>query len=64
MAAIYTASGRRVLDIMQHINWDGSFVWNLRNTAGDRVASGVYLVVFDVGGRVFREKLFVLGIAR
>jgi hypothetical protein len=63
-AAIYTLSGRRVLDLMPRLNWDGSFIWNLHNTAGDRVASGVYLVLFDIGGRILREKLFVMGIER
>ena len=64
VAAIYTLAGRRVIDLLPALDATGSVQWNLRNAAGDRVASGVYFVVFDVAGRVVREKIFVMGGAR
>jgi len=59
VAAIYTLDGRRVADLLSRMDGDGRVEWDLRNDAGSRVAAGVYLVVFDVGGRLVREKLFV-----
>jgi subtilisin family serine protease len=59
-AGIYTLTGRRVLDLTRAIDQLGSVIWDLRNTEGTRVAPGVYLVIFDVGGRLIREKLFVM----
>lgn len=64
VAAIYTLNGRRVVDLLSGIDQTGSVTWNLKNDAGDRVASGVYFVVFDVAGRLVREKIFVMGGAR
>ena len=61
VAAIYTLNGRRVIDLLPRLDTTGAVQWNLRNDAGDRVASGVYFVVFDVAGRVVREKIFVMG---
>jgi subtilisin family serine protease len=61
VAAIYTLNGRRVIDLLPAIDAAGSVSWNLRNGAGDRVAPGVYFVVFDVAGRLEREKLFIMG---
>ncbi len=58
-AAVYTLDGRRVADLLARMDGDGRVEWDLRNDAGRRVAAGVYLVVFDVGGRLVREKLFV-----
>jgi subtilisin family serine protease len=64
VAAIYTLNGRRVLDLLPLLNETGSVLWNLHNQNGDRVASGVYFMVFDVAGRIVREKIFVMGGAR
>ena len=61
LAAVYTLNGRRVIDLVPSLDATGSVQWNLRNEAGERVASGVYFVVFDVAGRVVREKVFVMG---
>jgi hypothetical protein len=61
VAAVYTLNGRRVIDLIPALDATGSVRWGLRNAAGDRVASGVYLVVFDVGGQLVREKVFVMG---
>ncbi len=57
-AAVYTMTGRRVIDLVT----DGALNvrWDLNNDEGGRVAPGVYLVVFTVRGEVFREKLVVL----
>jgi subtilisin family serine protease len=60
MASIFTLTGRRVVDLAQRIDQEGSVLWDLRNEEGTRVAPGVYLVVFDMRGRIVREKLFVL----
>jgi hypothetical protein len=48
---IYTVSGRRVLraDAPTRAGRN-SFRWNLRDTAGDRVANGIYLVFLEVDG--------------
>lgn len=59
-AGIYTVTGRLVIDFTDGITSDGTLEWDLRNSQGTPVAPGVYLVVFDVGGTVFREKLIVL----
>jgi photosystem II stability/assembly factor-like uncharacterized protein len=59
-AAIYTVTGRLVLDLGAAITEDGRVEWNLRNSDGTPVAPGVYLVVFDIEGARFQEKLFVL----
>ncbi|HEY0810125.1 MAG TPA: T9SS type A sorting domain-containing protein, partial [Longimicrobiales bacterium] len=64
VAAIYTLNGRRVIDLLSRLDETGSVIWDVRNDAGDRVASGVYFVVFDVAGQIVREKLFVTGGAR
>jgi hypothetical protein len=60
VAGIYTLAGRRVRDLVPSINQAGQVVWNLTNDGGNRVAPGIYLVVFNVAGQVMREKLFVL----
>ncbi|CAN5888584.1 hypothetical protein BH23GEM9_BH23GEM9_01120 [soil metagenome] len=58
-AAVYTVTGSRVTDLLPRI--DGlSYRWDLTNDAGERIVPGVYLVVFRVGGRLIRERLFVL----
>ena len=61
VAAVYTLNGRRVLDLLPRLDTNGSVTWDLRNDAGDRVASGVYFVVFDVAGQIIREKIFIIG---
>jgi len=66
-AAVYTLTGRRVLDLCAAgglaCGPGGTLSatrWDLRNQDGERVAPGVYLVIFQVQGRAFREKLMVL----
>ena len=59
-ASIYTLTGRRVRDLKRGIDHAGRVIWNLENDDGNSVAPGVYLLVFDVGGAIVREKLFVL----
>jgi photosystem II stability/assembly factor-like uncharacterized protein len=60
VAAVYTITGRLVVDLTRGITQEGRLEWDLRNQDGDLVAPGVYLVVFNVGGTVMRERLFVL----
>lgn len=66
LAAVYTLTGRRVLDMCSRglaCGNDGGatrFHWNLRNGEGERVAPAVYLIVFRVGDTVIREKLIVM----
>jgi hypothetical protein len=59
-AGVYTLTGRRVIDLSQRIDQEGSVIWDLRNSEGTRVANGVYFVIFDLAGQTVREKLFVL----
>ncbi|MBI4409928.1 MAG: Ig-like domain-containing protein [Gemmatimonadetes bacterium] len=60
VAAVYTLTGRRVADLLARMSADGRAVWDLTNDEGGAVAPGVYLVVFDVAGRLVREKLLVI----
>jgi subtilisin family serine protease len=65
-ASVYTLTGRRVVDLCGlglacGGGTGGTRVrWDLRNEEGEPVAPAVYLVVFEVGGRVLREKLVIL----
>jgi len=59
-AAVYTITGRLVIDLTRHIENDARLEWDLRNGNGNRIAPGVYLVIFDVAGTVVRERLLVL----
>lgn len=63
-AAIYTLTGRMVTDLKKRLATNGSVIWDLTNDDGVRVAAGVYVVVFDMAGRLVREKLFVMSAAR
>jgi photosystem II stability/assembly factor-like uncharacterized protein len=60
VAAIYTVTGRLVADLTRRIEDGGRVEWDLRNDEGNRVAPGVYLVIFDVAGSVIRERLIVM----
>jgi subtilisin family serine protease len=59
IATIYTASGRRVVDLLPRLENDSRIAWDLTNDRGARVADGVYLVLFRVEGQLIREKLIV-----
>jgi hypothetical protein len=59
-AAVYTLSGRLVADLMRRADAAGHGEWDLRNDDGTLIAPGVYLIVFQVRGQVFRERLLVL----
>jgi hypothetical protein len=66
-AAVYTITGRRVIDLCADpalscgTAGDATFVeWDLRNDRSERVAPGVYLLIFNVDGQVFREKLMIV----
>jgi subtilisin family serine protease len=66
-AAVYTITGRRVLDLCRldaavcSPATGPTFIrWDLRNDEGEAVAPGVYLLIFNVEGQVFREKLMIL----
>ncbi len=59
-AAVYTVTGRLVIDLASRINDDGRYEWDLRNGDGELVAPGVYLVIFTVRNTVMRERLIVL----
>jgi hypothetical protein len=59
-AAIFTIGGRRVADLLPRGS-DSRIEWNLTNDEGSRVAPGVYLIVFDIDGRILRQRLIVAG---
>lgn len=62
-ASIHTLTGSQVRDLRPLLLCGvegGSAEWDLTNGDGAAVAPGVYLVLFDVDGRIFREKLMVL----
>lgn len=67
VAAVYTITGRRVTDLCSDAELRcGSGTeqthtrWALLNDRGERVAPGVYLLIFDVDGATFRQKLMVI----
>ena len=59
-AAIYTVNGRLVVDLTSRMSGDGRIEWDLRNADGTAVAPGVYLVIFDIAGTRYQDKLIVL----
>jgi hypothetical protein len=56
VAGIYNLRGRRIVDLLRR-STDARVEWNLTNDEGVRVAPGVYLLVFEIGGQVISEKL-------
>lgn len=58
-AAIYTATGSRVADLLPRFA-GLSYRWDLTNDRGDRIVPGVYLLVARVGERTVRERIMVL----
>lgn len=60
VARLYTLTGRMVADLKERMSTSGSIVWNLTNDQGTRVATGVYLAVFDFGTSRVRQKIFIL----
>ncbi|MGQ0815633.1 MAG: S8 family serine peptidase [Gemmatimonadota bacterium] len=60
LAGIYTLTGRLVSDLKSRAGTSGSVAWDLTNDNGARVATGVYLAIFDFGSGPIREKLFVV----
>ncbi|HEX9108318.1 MAG TPA: S8 family serine peptidase, partial [Longimicrobiales bacterium] len=59
VAAIFTLTGRRVVDLMPRLDGDGRVDWKLTNEKNDPVAPGIYLAVFQIGGQTIRQKLFI-----
>src|SRR5690606_38303156 len=62
-AVVHTLTGARVRDLESLVicgEYGGNAEWDLTNDDGAGVASGVYLVLFDLDGRVRRVKLMVL----
>jgi subtilisin family serine protease len=58
---VYDQSGRRVRTVVNSCLPSGSheLVWNLRNTAGNRVDAGVYFLDVVIGDQRFTRKLVV-----
>lgn len=59
VAAVYTITGRRVVDLIPRLENGSRVDWRLTNDDGAVVAPGIYLIVFDVGGKTVRQKLFI-----
>jgi subtilisin family serine protease len=59
VAGVYTLSGRRVADLRARMSAEGRVEWDLTNDRGARVAAGVYLLVFEFGGRAVTQKLII-----
>jgi hypothetical protein len=57
--AIYTVSGEKVRTLVKDSNID-SMGWDLRNTAGQRVASGLYIYVITSTGSTKKGKIVVV----
>jgi subtilisin family serine protease len=59
-AAIYTVSGRRVVDLLPQIGGAGGrVVWDLTNEQGAPVAPGIFLLHVEVDGETILERLFI-----
>ena len=58
-AAVYTLTGRRVADLKPRMIGN-SVTWDLTNDNSERVATGAYLVLIDLGGSIIKQKLFVI----
>jgi len=56
---VYDLRGRLV-DEMTVPAGTGAVQWDVRNSAGEEVASGVYIVVFKDGGSIQTKKLFIV----
>lgn len=59
-AAVFTPTGRRVVNLIPRLEGELRAEWDLTNDDGTRVAPGVYLVVFNVAGRTLTERIIVL----
>jgi subtilisin family serine protease len=62
-AALHALTGALVRDLLPLVvcgATGGSATWDLTNGSGSTVAPGMYLVLFDMDGRIHREKLMVL----
>jgi hypothetical protein len=62
-AALHALTGALVRDLLPLVvcgATGGSATWDLTNGSGGTVAPGMYLVLFDMDGRIHREKLMVL----
>ncbi len=59
VAAVYSLTGRRVVDLLPRLENGGRIDWKLTNDQGAAVAPGIYLVVFNIGGQLVRQKLFI-----
>lgn len=59
---VYDALGAEVREIITPAFSPGEYriPWDLRNTNGSEVASGVYHVIISIPGRTYREKLVVV----
>lgn len=60
IAGVYSLNGGRIVDLLTRMATDGRVDWDLTNEQGERVAPGVYLVVFDIGGELVRRKLIIV----
>jgi hypothetical protein len=59
-AAIYTVTGRRVVDLVPMVMDRSRVEWDLTNEQGSPVAPGVYLAIFEIGSEVIRERLIIV----
>ncbi len=60
-AAIYTLTGRRVIDLVSRIDNGFRAVWDVTNDGDVTVAPGIYLLVVDVAGQRITQKLIITG---
>jgi subtilisin family serine protease len=60
VAAIFTVSGRQVVDLLPRVQAGVRVVWDLTNDQGAPVAPGVYLAVFQIGDQTIRERLIIV----
>ncbi len=54
---VFTPSGDKVIEIE---NLAGDFKWDVRNSAGERLGSGVFLYYVTFGGQKFGDKIIVV----
>jgi hypothetical protein len=57
---IYDVRGRRVATLASGIHADGTFVWDGRDEAGERVGGGIYFVRLELRGETVTRKVVFL----
>ena len=53
---LFTVSYRKLAESTVTVNGSATVIWNLKDPRGKRVASGMYYLVFEVGGKTIQTR--------